>query len=379
MHALEPTTSRRSERILQLALFLTSVFWFVAADAIAGRAARGISQRFNILAARPLLTSIFLLFLLALGFSILQAITKRGSSLRDVLGLPKRPTAAREWSQGAALGWGLVVLAILPMALARTMTVQLWLQPRAFRLLALHLATLAVAALAEEVAFRGFAFRRLIDAVGPTAATIFLSLLFGIAHMLNPGSTWTSTIITTLAGLLLAIAWLRTRGLWLGWGFHFAWNASIAILFGLPISGITDFASIIQTRTFGHFWLTGGDYGPEGANLTAIVLLIGIAVLVRITRDYAWHYTWTPIEGAAYPMDAPPPAAHIAMEKQTQAQQARPAAPPPLVHIQPQIQSQAQIQSQTLPLSTSVPPPPRPAPPPPMPDSIPDSIPDPKP
>lgn len=364
MHALEPTTSRRSERALQLALFLTSVFWFLAADAVAGRAARGIALRLNILAARPLLTSIFLLFLLALGFSVLQAIVKRPSSVRDVLGLPKRPTAAREWGQGAALGWGLVVLAVLPMALAGALTVQLWLQPRAFGLLILNLATLAVAALTEEVAFRGFAFRRLIDAIGPTAATIFLSLLFGFAHILNPGSTWTSTIITTLAGLLLAIAWLRTHGLWLGWGFHFAWNASIAILFGLPISGITDFASVVRTSTFGRFWLTGGDYGPEGAIFTAIVLLIGIAILVRITRDYAWHYTWTPIEGAGYPTDAPPPAAHVAME-----QQARPAAPPPLVQI--------------LPLPTSVPPPPTPVPPPPMPDnitdSIPGSVPDPKP
>ena len=331
MQALEPTTSRRSERALQLALFLTSVFWFLAADAVAGRAARGISERLNIVPARPLLTSIFLIFLLALGFSILQSITRRRASLREVLGLPKRPTAVHEWGLGAALGWGLVVLAILPMALAGAMTIQLWLQPRAFGMLALNLATLAMAALAEEVAFRGFAFRRLIDAIGPTLATIFLSLLFGIAHIFNPGSTLTSTIITILAGLLLSIAWLRTHGLWLGWGFHFAWNASIAVLFGLPISGITDFASIIQTRTFGRFWLTGGDYGPEGAVFTALVLLIGIAILVRITRDYAWHYTYVPVVPAGYPMEAPPPAAHVAME-----QQARPApAAVTLVQILP--------------------------------------------
>ncbi len=113
-------------------------------------------------------------------------------------------------------------------------------------------------------------------------------------------------------------------------GFHFAWNASIAVLFGLPVSGITDFASVVQTRAIGRFWLTGGNYGPEGAAFTVIVLLIGIAILVRITRDYAWHYTWTSIVGAGYPMDAPPPAAHVAME-----QQARPAPPPPLVQILP--------------------------------------------
>ena len=116
------------------------------------------------------------------------------------------------------------------------------------------------------------------------------------------------------------MAWLRTNGLWLGWGFHFAWNASMGILFGLPISGITDFASIVQTRAFGRLSLTGGDdHGPEGAAFTAIVLLVGTAVLARITRDYAWNDTYVPIVAAGYPMDAPPPAAHVAMEQQAKA------------------------------------------------------------
>jgi CAAX protease family protein len=331
--ALDTTTSRRSERTLQLALFVTSVAWFLAADTVAAHAARGLSERFALNAARPLLTSIFLLFLLAVGFSILQAIAKRPSSLREVLGLPKRPTARREWELGAVLGWGLVVLAVLPMAVLGTLHVYLWMQPRAFSLLLLHLVTLAVAALAEEVAFRGYPFRRLIESVGPVAATIGLSFLFGLGHALNPGANWTSTLVTMLAGLLLSVAWLRTHGLWLGWGFHFAWNASMGILFGLPISGISDFASIIQTRSFGHLWITGGDYGPEGASFTAIVLLVGIALLVRITRDYAWHYTYVPIVAAGYPMEAPPPAAHVAMEQM--AQQGIPTPAATLVQILP--------------------------------------------
>jgi hypothetical protein len=110
----------------------------------------------------------------------------------------------------------------------------------------------------------------------------------------------------------------------------------MGILFGLPVSGITDFASIIETRAFGRPWLTGGDYGPEGAAITAIVLLIGIVVLVRITRDYAWHYTYVPIVAAGYPMEPAPPAAHVAMVQQAeQAEQARPAAAVSLVQILP--------------------------------------------
>ena len=331
MHALNSTTRARSERTLQLALFITSVTWFFAADTVAAHASRGLSERFALASARPLLTSIFLLFLLALGFSLLQAIANRRSGLRDVLGLPRRATSGREWTLGAALGWGLLVLSILPMAAAGSLNILLWTRPRAFSLLLLNLVTLAITALTEEVAFRGYAFRRLIEATGPVAATILMSFLFGLGHILNPGATWTSTLVTMIAGILLSIAWLRTHGLWLGWGFHFAWNASMGLLFGLPISGITDFASVVQTRAFGHVWLTGGDYGPEAASFTVIVLLVGIVVLVRITRDYAWHYTYVPIVPAGYPMEAQPPAAHVAME-----QQARPApAGASLVQILP--------------------------------------------
>jgi membrane protease YdiL (CAAX protease family) len=336
LHALDHTTQRRSERTLQLALFATSAAWFLAAETVASHAARGLAKRFGLDAARPLLASAFLLFLLAVGFSLLQAIAKRGSSLREVLGLPKRLTAAREWELGAALGWGLVVLAVIPMAAAGTLHVQFWTQPRAFALLLLNLVTLAVAALAEEVAFRGYTFRRLIEAIGPVAATIVMSLLFALGHVLNPGATWASSLVTILAGVLLSIAWLRTHGLWLGWGLHFAWNASMGVLFGLPVSGITDFSSIVQTRAFGRPWLTGGDYGPEGAGFTVIVLLIGIVVLVRVTRDYAWHYTYVPIVAAGYPMEAPPPAAHVAMQQQEQrSEQTRAAAPVSLVQILP--------------------------------------------
>lgn len=330
MQAINSTYSGRSERTLQLALFVTSATWFLASDVLAGRAARGLSERLNIDAGRPLLTALFLLFLLAVGFSILQAIAQRNSTLRDILGLPKRATSLREWILGVALGWGCVVLAVLPMALMGKLDVELWTQPRAVWLLALNLGTLAIAALAEEIAFRGYPFRRLIEAVGPVTATIGMSLLFGLGHALNSGATWTSVFVTMLAGLLLSVAWLRTHGLWLPWGLHFAWNASIGILFGLPISGINDFASVVQTRTFGPLWLTGGDYGPEGAGFTAIVLLVGVVVLVRITRDYAWDYTHKPIVARGYALEVQPPPAHVAMEQQS--------PPPPassLVQIMP--------------------------------------------
>ncbi len=208
------------------------------------------------------------------------------------------------------------MLAVLPMALAGKLHLQFWFMPRAWMLLVVNLATLAAAALAEEVAFRGYPFRRLIEAAGPTTATILFSLFFGLLHMMNPEATWASTLTTILAGVLLSVAWLRTHGLWLGWGLHFAWNASMGVLFGLPVSGLTRFSSVVETTASGPAWLTGRFYGPEGSAVAIVVILIGLIVLVRLTSDYAWNYTRPPLIAAGYAVDVAPPAAHVAMEEQ---------------------------------------------------------------
>jgi uncharacterized protein len=314
--AFASSFTARTSRSLQFALFLVSLLWWFASDLIAGRAAHGLAMRFDVPSAEYLLSALFLLFLMLLGFSVLQGMTGSSIAVGDVFGLPKRATAREEWSVGAAIGWGIVALAVLPMALAGKLHPHFWLLPRAWMLLCVNLATLAAAALAEETAFRGYPFRRLIEAVGPTTASILFSIFFGLLHMMNPDATWASTLTTVLAGVLLSVAWLRTHGLWLGWGLHFAWNAGMGVLFGLPVSGLTHFSSVVDTTAIGPTWLTGGFYGPEGSAVAIVAILVGLIVLVRLTRDYAWDYTRPPLIAAGYAVDVAPPAAHAAMEEQ---------------------------------------------------------------
>src|SRR6185312_8065357 len=107
--AFDLTPEGRSKRMLQLALFIASIAWILAAQALAARAARGIALALNLGAERFLLSAVFFLFLLWLGFSILQAISLGPVPARELLGLPKRPTARREWTLGAAIGWGAMV------------------------------------------------------------------------------------------------------------------------------------------------------------------------------------------------------------------------------------------------------------------------------
>jgi membrane protease YdiL (CAAX protease family) len=319
-------TQPAAQRSFNFALFLAGCLWIVAASSAASHAAQGIADRLNLPLAAGLLEQAFFLFLLICGFATIRWLSTRlDVGLRSTNALPSRPTAPREWMRGAALGWGMLLVAVLPMAFSRVLYPQLWLSAGAWGLAFLSLVTLALYTLALEVAFRGFIFARLIAAIGPVAATIVLSLIYAIASSSRPYSTSLSVAVAFFAGILYSQAYLRTHALWLGWGVHFAWDATMAVLLGLPVAGYGTYSSVVQTGTGGADWLTGGAYGPEGALFTVFVMLGGMIVLYRMSRDYAWNYTHPPIIPAGYAVVVAPPAAHTAVEAA--------AAPVPLVQI----------------------------------------------
>lgn len=315
------TPQQRTGRAFGLALFTAAIAWSFSSRLLSENSARGLTNRFNADWATPMLGSFFLLFLLAVGYSLLEIISRRPTTARQVLGLPKRPTATREWFLGAALGWAMVAFTVLPMALAGDLHIGFWLEARAWNLLLINLATVAVASLADEVIFRGYPFRRLIEAIGPVAATLGMSLLYALRHALHYGAGKTAIFISIVTGIVFSISWLRTYGLWMAWGMRFAWTVSMGMLFGLPVSGSTDSSTIIQTSAVGSSWLTGADYGPEGSFAMLLALIAGLIFLVRITRDYAWNYTHPEILPGGYPMDIAPPPAHTAMEEAAKTKQ----------------------------------------------------------
>jgi hypothetical protein len=313
---------RQRPRPLQFASFVAAISWYLCARLLAQSASNGLALRFNLGDYQPLLEALCLLFLLVCGLALLRAIEQRRAPLRLTLGFPRRATSRTEWATGAAIGWGLAVATVLPIALGRTLNVQLWTAPRAFLLLVISLLTLAAGTLAQAVGIYGYALQRLIEATGPVRATLILVALSAIYAGLIPTAygtpDGTRILVVMLTTTLFCICWFRTHGLWLLWGLHFAWAASTTVLFGLPMGGDTAFTSVVDARAAGPVWLTGGAYGPGAAALTVLFLLAAIPMLVRLTDDYAWNYTHPPIVPGGYDVTIPPPAAHVAMEEAAQ-------------------------------------------------------------
>lgn len=333
----EATLAEQTRRIdkrpisggLHIAIFASALGLAAGASAIAGRAAQGIAVRFQLGTIEALLEAVFMLFLVVVGFRALDWAAAGGRRGSEVVSLPRRRGWATEWGVGAATGWGLCLVAVLPLLLTGNLHAKIvpgsagnWIAS-----IGLTVLTLAVGTLTLEVVFRGYPFRRLMDAIGPSWAAVVTSVLFGglLVWSNPPRHVLTALVDCTLMGLLLAMAYLRTHALWVGWGLSFAYRVVSAVVLGLPFAGQDEFGSIANTYVSGPRWLTGGAFGLEAALWTGVALLGAMIVLFRATKEYEWRYTHPEIVPAGYEVEIAPPAAHVAMETA--------AAPPPLVQI----------------------------------------------
>jgi membrane protease YdiL (CAAX protease family) len=135
-------------------------------------------------------------------------------------------------------------------------------------------------AVVEELAFRGLLFRTIQDAGGTWVALGVSALFFGLAHAANPGSTvFSSFAIAIEAGVLLAVAYLATRRLWLPIGIHAGWNFAEGAIFGTSVSGTGHPVSIVHATLTGSPLLTGGAFGPE-ASVEAILICVLASIVL---------------------------------------------------------------------------------------------------
>lgn len=135
----------------------------------------------------------------------------------------------------------------------------------------------------EEVIFRGILFRLIADkwniAVGLTTS----SLLFGLAHLGNPGATlWAALAIALASGWLFGMAYAYHQTIWVPVGMHWAWNYLEGGVFGCSVSGTPlDYRPLITLRISGTDLLSGGAFGPE-ASIICVALGIGISIVYTV-------------------------------------------------------------------------------------------------
>jgi membrane protease YdiL (CAAX protease family) len=315
-------------RLRAYLIFLAALLYYFVARSLAHRAALGFTSD----AWFPLIEQTMLVFLLLVVYGIMGFWIDHQLDPISQQGLDRRKGWLRESGLGLSTGWSLAVVCILPMLLAGGIAVYFSAQTSSWGWLLADAAYFALATLAEEVAFRGYAFQCFVRAVGPLGASFGFAAIYAIIQQLVPGRSTASFFVAFAFTLLLSSAYLRTRALWVSWGLNFGWKASRALLFGLAVNGVSTHSPIVQSDPMGPFWLTGGAFGLEGSWLAFFVLLAAIPVVFRITRDLNYRYNAPIIIPGGIPVDI-----DAAARAQHDAAMATPAAaapqPPQFVQI----------------------------------------------
>lgn len=142
----------------------------------------------------------------------------------------------------------------------------------------------AVAAAWEELLFRGYAFQALAESAGPWPAILISSAIFAALHSGNPNIDLIALLNIGLAGVLLALAYLRTRSLWFATALHLSWNWTMSTLLDFPVSGLIYDTPLYSAVEAGPDWWTGGEFGFEAGVASTLVLTAGCAWLYRSSR-----------------------------------------------------------------------------------------------
>jgi membrane protease YdiL (CAAX protease family) len=321
-----PLFGRRTRAYLE---FVAAVFFYFVARSIAQRGTAGLtSEAWSPLVYQAMLA--FLLIVVYAGFGLVFDGQKH--PIREQ-GLPRRDGWPGEAGLGIAIGWGAAVACVLPLMVAGGIAIVLSTELSAWGWLAADALFFALAALAEEVAFRGYGFQRFSTVVGPIGASLGMAAFYAIVQSAQPGSTRLSVVVSVVFALLLSTAYVRTRALWVSWGLNFGWKASRALLFGLTVSGVSSHSSVVEGDPMGPFWITGGGYGLEASWIALLVLLIAIPVVYRATRELDFRYNAPVIIPGGVPVDL-----DAAARKQHEAAMgASEPAPPSLIQILPAV------------------------------------------
>lgn len=135
----------------------------------------------------------------------------------------------------------------------------------------------------EEFLVRGILTRVLYDKYGKNLAIILPSIFFGLLHLGNEGVTILSTLNTILVGIFFAKLLFYTDNIMLTSGVHAGWNFSMAMIYGLNVSGFSGFDSLLNFKILSYN-LYDKTYGPEGSIVVTFIEIISILIIFYLEK-----------------------------------------------------------------------------------------------
>ena len=142
---------------------------------------------------------------------------------------------------------------------------------------------LAPLAFTEELIIRGYPLMVLREAWGARAAIGITSVVFGLLHIGNPGSTPAAIVMAMLAGVMLGAMVVATGSLYAAAAAHLAWNWTMAAILHVPVSGFPVATPDYRLVDAGPDWATGGQWGPE-AGIAAALGMGGVLMYLHVRR-----------------------------------------------------------------------------------------------
>ena len=135
----------------------------------------------------------------------------------------------------------------------------------------------------EEVIFRGYMLKNLLESFNPYVALFISSIFFSLIHGSNPNVTTLGLCNIFLAGFFLGASYIFTKNLWFPIALHFSWNF-FQSMFGFKVSGLDSY-SIIEFTIPENNMLNGGEFGFESSLLSIIILIIGTCLIWKYFKS----------------------------------------------------------------------------------------------
>ncbi len=141
-----------------------------------------------------------------------------------------------------------------------------------------------------EMVFRGYLLQTMAEGLGKIAASLSLSLFYGMILGSGQNQPVVSVINVSLAGLVYCFCYFRTRALWAGLGLHIMWNFVQSYVFGSRVERFQSSFSVYRVEYDENIGWNGGHFGIDGGWIGTIILVIMIwyvshTRMLRMTED----------------------------------------------------------------------------------------------